>query len=572
MQPRSLLEGHKFREAVKRWGEPPTRRRVIVAPSMKGMLAREVNIADQKSSPVSNHMTTNSTKVLYNIDREIEEKRVENTKIRDWISERKAFRADLSNMGLRETWLNGKSERTACEERVLVNMKEGRRRKKIKSDERSAKTASPSSQVDYLPLLTTPLPIALAVIADYLQQKRLRLIDLFVDMDKDKNWNASKEEMKLALLATGIPLSDEQLEELILALDVDNDDELSYKELARGIETYHKDRRWQKLKRLYDQIADEPTEDDKLSDFSAMVENYQKAAEEMHELELDDLFPDDSVENIINEEMHDPEGGDAEKREKRMSYHQRCSNALDTVQLASIKLPDIDDNTDLMTNQLRNRQRQARRQHLIEKQREKKEREARKQEDARMHIPDPKTTLTGVVASSKIQYINFIEKECERCLERIQKEGVFQINPDHVKHVLIPPKERSTRLNIKSLSHERSIYPALHDMNADARRRQQLRMRDRGAGGTRAAGGGESVSTAKEEKVVKGVPLPRVASIDTRLAQEGRRQRREQANAMPSPCWPQHLLDKLYIYLDEDPSTNSNGKSSTLFHKIQPGR
>ena len=127
MQPRSLLEGHKFREAVKRWGEPPTRRRVIVAPSMKGMLAREVNIAEQKSSPASNHMTTNSTKVLYNIDREIEEKRVENTKIRDWISERKAFRADLSNMGLRETWLNGKSERTACEERVLVNMKEGRR-------------------------------------------------------------------------------------------------------------------------------------------------------------------------------------------------------------------------------------------------------------------------------------------------------------------------------------------------------------------------------------------------------------------------------------------------------------
>ena len=65
------------------------------------------------------------------------------------------------------------------------------------------------------------------------------------------------------------------------------------------------DRRWQKLKRLYDQIADEPTEDDKLSDFSAMVENYQKAADEMHELELDDLFPDDSAENIINDEVSD---------------------------------------------------------------------------------------------------------------------------------------------------------------------------------------------------------------------------------------------------------------------------
>merc|ERR1712048_1225847 len=243
--------------------------------------------------------------------------------------------------------------------------KEGRRQKKIKVNEGSAKTSSPSSQVDYLPLLTTPLPIALAVIADYLQQKRLRLIDLFVNMDKDKNWNASKEEMKLALVATGIPLSDEQLEELILALDVDNDDELSYKELARGIEAYHKDRRWQKLKRLYDQIADEPTEDDKLSDFSTMVENYQKAAEEMHELELDDLFPDDSAENI-NEELQDPEGTESEKREKRMSYHERCSMALDTSQLASIKLPDIDNKTDLMTNQLRNRQRQARRQHLIE--------------------------------------------------------------------------------------------------------------------------------------------------------------------------------------------------------------
>jgi len=101
-----------------------------------------------------------------------------------------------------------------------------------------------SAHVDLLPYVKSPLPIALALIADYLTDHRLRLVDLFVNVDKNKDWQMTRDELKLAFKKIKIPLCDVQLDHLIFTLDHNNDDKLSYKEVARGIETYHRDRRY----------------------------------------------------------------------------------------------------------------------------------------------------------------------------------------------------------------------------------------------------------------------------------------------------------------------------------------
>ena len=53
----------------------------------------------------------------------------------------------------------------------------------------------------------------------------------------------TRDELKIAFQRIDIPLSEGQLDHLIFTLDADNVNELSYKEVARGIENYNRDRR-----------------------------------------------------------------------------------------------------------------------------------------------------------------------------------------------------------------------------------------------------------------------------------------------------------------------------------------
>lgn len=66
----------------------------------------------------------------------------------------------------------------------------------------------------------------------------MRLVDLFAQADKDKNWIVSREEFRKIIKSSGIPLSDSDLEDLIMALDKDENDALDYMELSTGRQAY----------------------------------------------------------------------------------------------------------------------------------------------------------------------------------------------------------------------------------------------------------------------------------------------------------------------------------------------
>ena len=93
-----------------------------------------------------------------------------------------------------------------------------------------------------VPTIHHPSPAALAVIQEYLGHKRLRLLDLFAQADKDKNWAVSRQEFRNIIRSWKIPLTEADLEDLIIALDRDNSDALDYRELAVGRQSYLEER------------------------------------------------------------------------------------------------------------------------------------------------------------------------------------------------------------------------------------------------------------------------------------------------------------------------------------------
>ena len=93
-----------------------------------------------------------------------------------------------------------------------------------------------------VPTIHHPSPAALAVIQEYLEHKRLRLLDLFAQADKDKNWAVSRQEFRNIIRSWKIPLTEADLEDLIIALDRDNSDALDYRELAVGRQSYLEER------------------------------------------------------------------------------------------------------------------------------------------------------------------------------------------------------------------------------------------------------------------------------------------------------------------------------------------
>ncbi|XP_031563147.1 EF-hand calcium-binding domain-containing protein 12-like [Actinia tenebrosa] len=248
---RDLLAGKKYRDSIKKWGEPNNllRKRVIIVPSI-ACEARDVDIrtSDTHSKKDSLLLKSDSASVS-NSKRSLTGEtsgpsaaRIENHKA--WLAERKKLRSLLGKTGLEQNWLEKKSGKTPLELRVLKRMKRGntpeiRVRRVLPDIVSKGEEEESSTGVDKgVPTIHQPSPAALAIIQDYLEKKRLRLLDLFAQADKDKNWIVSREEFRKIIRSAGIPLSETDLEDLIMALDKDENDALDFLELSTGRQAY----------------------------------------------------------------------------------------------------------------------------------------------------------------------------------------------------------------------------------------------------------------------------------------------------------------------------------------------
>eukprot|EP00051_Salpingoeca_urceolata_P014000 m.177370 g.177370 ORF g.177370 m.177370 type:complete len:735 (+) comp17963_c1_seq2:410-2614(+) len=107
----------------------------------------------------------------------------------------------------------------------------------------------------------------MAVLEDYVAEHRLRLVDLFFSMDKNRDGTITEEEIIHAIDEFDLDLNEVQLEALIERMDVDGDGELNYAELCEGrrqfAEKQHRaDPRWTTMSPEDDDDSDEGDDDD----------------------------------------------------------------------------------------------------------------------------------------------------------------------------------------------------------------------------------------------------------------------------------------------------------------------
>ena len=160
------------------------------------------------------------------------------------------------------------------------------------------------------------------------------------------------------------------------------------------------------------------------------------------------------------------------------------------------------------------------------------------------------TTMSGSMAEKRIEYLKFIDIECEKCIKYLQASEIC-VPKETLKQFYRAPTENPENDCIAYLSSVRSTFPFAHSLNVSHRKNQRkflMRM------ALQEANTASRIDKNPEDMEVnlsaKKHFLPRVALFD-KISQEGRRKRRQIANAIPSPSWPQHLLDKLCLCMDK---------------------
>ncbi|XP_060081393.1 EF-hand calcium-binding domain-containing protein 12-like [Ylistrum balloti] len=254
---RDLPHIKHYKAAVKIFGGPLSRKRVIVAPPMETKMRHRLGLylnQKPKPAPISINTEIQPQEPLVDkpeYDPEEIQKEVEKDKefqYKKWIQERQKFRNNIENMGLSEDWLRNKPKKTALEKRVLHRMEQERKPKEV---EMAPLPETPiSAEIKSVPSVKVPSPLGIRILDLFLKRNKMRLIDLFTQTDKDKNWKLSRDEFRKSIRQSKVPLSEPLLEDLILSLDADFDEELDYKELARGLENWHRERRENRRKEL----------------------------------------------------------------------------------------------------------------------------------------------------------------------------------------------------------------------------------------------------------------------------------------------------------------------------------
>eukprot|EP00049_Salpingoeca_infusionum_P001175 m.45804 g.45804 ORF g.45804 m.45804 type:complete len:768 (+) comp10897_c0_seq2:347-2650(+) len=96
--------------------------------------------------------------------------------------------------------------------------------------------ASTSFQIVY-PNLADPM----AIIDTYIQAKKIRLLEFFQQIDKDRNGKITVEEMTEGVALLDIPMNSVQAEEMIFRMDLDGDGTIDYHELVEAREEYYEE-------------------------------------------------------------------------------------------------------------------------------------------------------------------------------------------------------------------------------------------------------------------------------------------------------------------------------------------
>jgi hypothetical protein len=158
---------------------------------------------------------------------------------------RKKLRDNLTKLELNEDYLKRKRNLTELEKKLLYKMLFVD--KEIQTDPmvfinhyliywfnwQSDEQEPARNENRVKPKIVYPTPLAMEKIERFLNRNKWRLIDLFKDLDKNKDWSLLKSDFKREYNKGRISINDSMLDELIAALG-STKSTMNYKSFSRG--------------------------------------------------------------------------------------------------------------------------------------------------------------------------------------------------------------------------------------------------------------------------------------------------------------------------------------------------
>lgn len=200
---RDLAYVKRYKAAVKIFGGPSSRTRVIVAPPMetplKHRLGYYVNVFQPPPAPVLNgslRPPPDKAKLPSKQETAHKEEAEHLAYYKSWIMKRKQLREDLDNLNHLENYLERKMDKSELEKRVQTKYKAAR---PWALKNASSPEVAPPQKLPDVPVISIPPLDGLQVLDKFLSLNHMRLMDLFLSADKDKNWTLSRHEFLKAV-------------------------------------------------------------------------------------------------------------------------------------------------------------------------------------------------------------------------------------------------------------------------------------------------------------------------------------------------------------------------------------
>ncbi|XP_053155490.1 EF-hand calcium-binding domain-containing protein 12 isoform X2 [Hemicordylus capensis] len=204
-----------FKVKASRFGPARSRRRILIAPPMKGMAP---------TSPKPHVLLGPKEK-----EHTLEERLAETTKdelqdLEAWIQERKKLWDLLNNCVNLEKWLEAKQPVNELEASVLGKIRECKEMKMAKTEAQLTTSSSTEhlmpkrEQKRVIPLIHAPYPESLITLQNILHKHKLKLVDIFSKVDKSRTMKFKRADFLKVLQATKVPISNDILEDVVIYL------------------------------------------------------------------------------------------------------------------------------------------------------------------------------------------------------------------------------------------------------------------------------------------------------------------------------------------------------------------
>ncbi|CAG5135491.1 unnamed protein product [Candidula unifasciata] len=243
---RDLAHVKRYKTAVKIFGGPSKRTRVHIAPPMETLLKHRLGFYQEEFEPPSNLPMNGQPKpppVRLETEETIvgkaEEEKAYVTHYNNLIAERKQLRSYLDNLLPDETYLARKINKSEIEKRVLAQYRAHR----IQKLEEIRPTPKLHPGIPYVAVTSLN---GIQILDMFLSQNHMRLMDLFRRADKNKNQSLTRQEILSAVTQTDHPLTEADVDAMFVMLDADLKGKLSYQAFNKGLQLWHKQKRFTK--------------------------------------------------------------------------------------------------------------------------------------------------------------------------------------------------------------------------------------------------------------------------------------------------------------------------------------